>query len=57
MKDGILDGSYMGGLEGNLKTEVGVYFCGPNAAARDIKRACHEVTGAEIKFGFWKEHF
>ena len=57
LRDGILDGSYMGGLEGNLKTEVGVYFCGPNAAARDIKRACHEVTGPEVKFGFWKEHF
>ena len=57
MKDGIMDGSYMGGLEGNLKTEVGVYFCGPNAAARDIRRACQEVTGPEVHFGFWKEHF
>ncbi|MCJ1260039.1 hypothetical protein MMC24_007879 [Lignoscripta atroalba] len=59
MKDGILDGSYMGGLEGNLKTDVGVYFCGPNAAARDIRKATRDVNtkGEDVRFRFWKEHF
>jgi NADPH oxidase len=57
MKDGLLDQSYMAGLEGNLRTDVGVYFCGPNSAARDIRRACRDVSGGEVRFRFWKEHF
>ncbi|KAL8909250.1 MAG: hypothetical protein Q9171_005106 [Xanthocarpia ochracea] len=57
MRDGIMDGAYIGGLEGSLKTDVGVYFCGPNPAARDIKRAAKEATSGEVKFRFWKEHF
>ncbi|KAI4128519.1 MAG: hypothetical protein LQ338_002689 [Usnochroma carphineum] len=57
MRDGIADGRYIGGLEGSLKTHVGVYFCGPNAAARDIKRACRGADGGDVRFRFWKEHF
>ncbi|KAL8729644.1 MAG: hypothetical protein Q9166_004593 [cf. Caloplaca sp. 2 TL-2023] len=57
MRDGIMDGAYIGGLEGSLKTDVGVYFCGPNPAARDIKRAAKEATRGEVRFRFWKEHF
>ncbi|KAL8738116.1 MAG: hypothetical protein Q9181_001063 [Wetmoreana brouardii] len=57
MRDGIMDGQYIGGLEGSLKTDVGVYYCGPNAAARDIKRAAKEATRGEVRFRFWKEHF
>ncbi|CAL8582899.1 hypothetical protein XPA_008540 [Xanthoria parietina] len=57
MRDGIMDGAYIGGLEGSLKTDVGVYFCGPNTAARDIKRAAKEATSGEVRFRFWKEHF
>ncbi|KAI4092666.1 MAG: hypothetical protein LQ348_001972 [Seirophora lacunosa] len=57
MRDGIIDGNYIGGLEGSLKTDVGVYFCGPNNAARDIKRAAKEANGGEVRFRFWKEHF
>ncbi|KAL8649112.1 MAG: hypothetical protein Q9210_004595 [Variospora velana] len=57
MRHGIMEGRYIGGLEGNLKTDVGVYFCGPNHAARDIKRAAKEANGGEVRFRFWKEHF
>ncbi|KAL8691699.1 MAG: hypothetical protein Q9218_003136 [Villophora microphyllina] len=57
MRDGIMNGAYIGGLEGSLKTDVGVYFCGPNSAARDIKRAAKEATKGEVRFRFWKEHF
>jgi len=32
MRDGILDQTYLVGLEGNMRTTVGVYFCGPSAA-------------------------
>lgn len=62
LRDGILEGSYMRelggrGLEATLRTEVGVYFCGPSVAARDIKRACQDADCREVKFKFWKEHF
>ncbi|TKA65607.1 hypothetical protein B0A55_09896 [Friedmanniomyces simplex] len=61
MREGILDQSYIPGLVrpdgGKRKTEVGVYFCGPNVAARDIKKACKEATVGDVRFKFWKEHF
>ena len=57
MRDGILDGAYMGTFKGNERTDVGVYFCGPNAAARDIRKATKEVTGPDVRFRFWKEHY
>jgi NADPH oxidase len=57
LRGGILDGTYIGGLEGSLRTDVGVYFCGPNNAARDIRRAAREVSGKDVRFRFWKEHF
>ncbi|KAL9125727.1 MAG: hypothetical protein Q9175_008028 [Cornicularia normoerica] len=56
MRDGILDGSYMNGLKGD-EADVGVYFCGPNNAARDIRTAASEVTSRDVRFRFWKEHF
>jgi NADPH oxidase len=34
MRDGILDRTYLNGLEGNMRTTVGVYFCGPSAAGK-----------------------
>ncbi len=57
MREGILNQSYLAGLARGNKTEVGVYFCGPNTAARDIRKACKEATVDEVKFKFWKEHF
>ncbi|KAI9732890.1 MAG: hypothetical protein M1834_003830 [Cirrosporium novae-zelandiae] len=57
MRDGLLDQTYLGGLEGRLHTDVGVYFCGPNAAAREIRKACKGSTEKGVRFKFWKEHF
>jgi len=57
MRDGILDQSYIAGLEGSLRTKVGVYFCGPNVAARDVKLACRSASTETVQFSFWKEHF
>ncbi|RYP52722.1 hypothetical protein DL768_002151 [Monosporascus sp. mg162] len=57
MRDGILDRTYMNGLEGSVRTTVGVYFCGPSVAARDIKKAAKTATSREVHFRFWKEHF
>ena len=56
MRDGIIDGSYMNGLKGE-EADVGVYFCGPNNAARDIRTAANEATSSDVRFRFWKEHF
>ena len=59
MREGIRDGSYMGSAEWEDKavTDVGVYFCGPNTAARDIKKATREATKEDVRFRFWKEYF
>jgi len=62
MRDGIRDGSYMGGLKEHSagakgRTDVGVYFCGPNIAAGEIRKACGANTGGDVKFRFWNEHF
>ncbi|KAH8819125.1 FAD-binding domain-containing protein [Xylogone sp. PMI_703] len=57
MREGILDRTYLSGLEGTMRTNVGVYFCGPNTAARDIRKACKAATTREVNFSFWKEHF
>ncbi|KAK5630506.1 hypothetical protein RRF57_006221 [Xylaria bambusicola] len=57
MRNGILDRSYINGLEGSMQTTVGVYFCGPSVAARDIHKAAKAATCREVKFRFWKEHF
>lgn len=32
MRDGILDRTYLNGLESSTRTTIGVYFCGPSAA-------------------------
>jgi len=57
MRDGILSGAYIGGLDASVRTKVGVYFCGPNAAARDIREAARGVSTRDVNFAFWKEHF
>ena len=60
MRDGIVNQTYMerriDGEKAN-KTDVGVYFCGPSQAAREIKRACKRSEGGGVRFRFWKEHF
>ncbi|EGU73887.1 hypothetical protein FOXB_15603 [Fusarium oxysporum f. sp. conglutinans Fo5176] len=57
VRDQIDDGTYLPGLERSIQATVGVYFCGPAAAAREIKSACRNVSTQDVKFKFWKEHF
>ncbi|PPJ54772.1 hypothetical protein CBER1_04041 [Cercospora berteroae] len=58
MREGIMNQKYLAGIQDRKgKAEVGVYFCGPNVAARDIKKACKQATVPGVKFKFWKEHF
>lgn len=58
MRDGIMNEQYMAGTKAKrAKVKIGVYFCGPNVAARDIHKACKAVRTKDVDFGFWKEHF
>lgn len=57
MRDGLVDETYMSGLNSSTATEIGVYFCGPNTAARQIREAAMGSSTKDIKFKFWKEHF
>lgn len=62
MRDGLMDQTYMdvgkeASLTAGMKATVGVYFCGPSAAAREIKSACKSNNNDLVKFRFWKEHF
>ncbi|EEP78645.1 hypothetical protein UREG_03491 [Uncinocarpus reesii 1704] len=57
LRNGLVDQTYMPGLDASLRTDVGVYFCGPNVAAKDIRKAAKECTTREVRFRFWKEHF
>lgn len=57
MRDGLLDQTYITGLQGNATTEIGVYFCGPNNVGRDISDATKSSSTKDVRFKFWKEHF
>lgn len=57
MRLGLLDQSYMTGLQSAATTEIGVYFCGPNTAAMQISDAAKAASTKDIRFKFWKEHF
>ncbi|RMD41028.1 hypothetical protein DV735_g4094, partial [Chaetothyriales sp. CBS 134920] len=61
MRDGLMDQSYLrigdASITAATKSTVGVYFCGPSAAARGIKKVCSEMSNDIVKFKFWKEHF
>ncbi|KAI9881821.1 MAG: hypothetical protein M1823_006467, partial [Watsoniomyces obsoletus] len=61
MRDGLMDQSYLDvgeeKLTAQMRATVGVYVCGPSAAARDIKGACAASSNELVSFRFWKEHF
>ncbi|OAL39015.1 hypothetical protein AYO20_01766 [Fonsecaea nubica] len=62
MRDGLMDQTYLdvgkeSSITAQMKATVGVYFCGPSAAAREIKTACKATSNDLVKFRFWKEHF
>jgi len=57
MRQAIEVGRYMPGINSQLRTTVGTYFCGPTVLARAIKEACVTQTTKDINFSFAKEHF
>jgi len=57
MRQAIEVGQYLPGVNEQLKTRVGTYFCGPGVLAKAIKEACDTSSTANINFTFAKEHF
>ncbi|KAH9837179.1 NADPH oxidase [Rhodofomes roseus] len=57
MRQAIEVGQYLPGINSQLKTNVGTYFCGPTVLARAIKEATVAETTKDINFSFAKEHF
>ncbi|CCM05202.1 uncharacterized protein FIBRA_07411 [Fibroporia radiculosa] len=57
MRQAIELGQYLPGVNEQLKTKVGTYFCGPGAIAKAIKEACVTSSTPNINFTFAKEHF
>ncbi|CAG8491507.1 17837_t:CDS:2, partial [Racocetra fulgida] len=53
----IESGRYIPGKEGDLNTNVGVYYCGPPALAKSLKKDCESANTEGINFHFHKEHF
>lgn len=57
MRLGLLNQTYIQGLQTTSTTDIGVYFCGPNTAARQISDAAKYASTKAVQFKFWKEHF
>ncbi|KAJ5606548.1 Riboflavin synthase-like beta-barrel [Penicillium lagena] len=57
MRLGLHNQKYISGLQNTPTTEIGVYFCGPNTAARQINDAAKSSSTKNVRFKFWKEHF
>ncbi|CAB4384688.1 unnamed protein product [Rhizophagus irregularis] len=57
LKRAIESGRYLPGTDRNLKTNVGVYYCGPSTLAKSLKVEVNKANSEGIKFSFHKEHF
>ncbi|KAL1916966.1 uncharacterized protein VTP21DRAFT_5163 [Calcarisporiella thermophila] len=57
MKLAIASGNYLPGINQNGNVEVGVFYCGPTALAKQLKRECSNASQPGIKFNLYKEHF
>ena len=57
LKKAIESGRYIPGKEKDT-TDVGVYYCGPSALAKNLRVDCKNANNSQrIKFHFHKEHF
>lgn len=45
------------GREASLRTNVGVFYCGPNGLSKVLKSQCDRITSKDTRFNFQKEHF
>lgn len=57
IRDKIEAGSLVPGTESSLRTNVGVYYCGPGVLAKSLKVQTQAAASDRVKFSFAKEHF
>ncbi|CAB4384687.1 unnamed protein product [Rhizophagus irregularis] len=57
LKKSIKNGKYLPGIEKNLSTNIGVYYCGPSCLAKILKVDCNNANSEGIRFSFHKEKF
>ncbi|GAA5988021.1 hypothetical protein JCM10908_002031 [Rhodotorula pacifica] len=50
-------GCYLPGLESTLRPTVGVFYCGPDALAKELKTKVKRANSKSVRFTFRKEHF
>ncbi|KAI1318278.1 hypothetical protein EDD11_006974 [Mortierella claussenii] len=57
LRQGITDGTYMPGANQELVVDVAVFFCGPGAMAKSLRKESRIQSKNGVKFSFRKEHF
>jgi NADPH oxidase len=57
LRNSIELGQYLPGSTSQLKTRVGVYFCGPPVLAKAIQVESVSASSSTVQFSFAKEHF
>ncbi|KAF9897695.1 hypothetical protein BX616_005137 [Lobosporangium transversale] len=57
LRQGITDGTYLPGANQELVVDVAVFFCGPGAMAKALRKECRVHSKNGVKFSFRKEHF
>ncbi|KAF9428635.1 hypothetical protein BGZ94_001658 [Podila epigama] len=57
IRQGITNGTYMPGATQELVVDVAVFFCGPGAMAKSLRKESRLQSKNGVKFSFRKEHF
>ncbi|KAG0043389.1 hypothetical protein BGZ83_011460 [Gryganskiella cystojenkinii] len=57
LRQGIVDGTYLPGANQELVVDVAVFFCGPGAMAKSLRKESRIQSKNGVKFSFRKEHF
>ncbi|KAF9095227.1 hypothetical protein BGX29_006573 [Mortierella sp. GBA35] len=57
LRQGITNGTYMPGATQELMVEVAVFFCGPGAMAKSLRKESRLQSKNGVRFAFRKEHF
>lgn len=57
LRQGISNGTYLPGANQEFATNVAVFFCGPGAMAKSLRKEAQIQSKNGVKFTFRKEHF
>ncbi|KAF9363128.1 hypothetical protein BGX34_004819 [Mortierella sp. NVP85] len=57
LRQGITNGTYLPGATQELVVDVAVFFCGPGAMAKSLRKESLLQSKNGVKFSFRKEHF